>query len=81
VDAHFKDLEARLAPAGAELVGMYADGMCGTADADALQATFAPRMVDIEGGPRELQQTVESIHLCAAQQQARAGLPLDFPKR
>jgi len=81
MDAHFKDLEARLAPAGAELVGMYADGMCSTADADALQATFGPRVADIEGGPRELQQTVEAIHLCAAQQQARAGQPLDFPAR
>jgi alanyl aminopeptidase len=81
VDAHFKDLEARLAPAGAELVGLYADGMCSTAEADALQADFAPRVADIEGGPRELQQTVESIRLCAAQQQARAGLPLTFPAR
>jgi alanyl aminopeptidase len=81
MDAHFKDLEARLAPAGAELVGMYADGMCSAADADALQAKFGPRVTDIEGGPRELQQTVEAIHLCAAQRQARAGQPLAFPAR
>ncbi|NUS38997.1 MAG: hypothetical protein HOQ02_08240, partial [Lysobacter sp.] len=76
-----KELEARLAPAGAALVGLYADGMCTGAEADALQAKFASRVADIEGGPRELQQTVESIHLCAAQRQARAGLPLEFPRR
>ncbi|MGN6513704.1 MAG: M1 family aminopeptidase, partial [Lysobacteraceae bacterium] len=78
-DAHFKELEARLAPAGAALVRLYADGMCSNAEADALQAKFAPRVADIEGGPRELQQTVEAIRLCDAQRQARAGLPLDFP--
>jgi alanyl aminopeptidase len=81
IDTHFKELEARLAPAGAELVGLYSYGMCSTADADALQTMFASRVADIEGGPRELQQTVESIRLCAAQQQARAGLPLTFPAR
>ena len=81
VDAHFKELEARLAPAGAALVGLYADGMCSNPEADALQAKFTPRVADIEGGPRELQQTVEAIHLCAAQKETRTGLPLEFPKR
>jgi hypothetical protein len=33
-------------------------------------------MQDIEGGPLELKQTVESIHLCAAQKAARQGQPL-----
>ena len=36
---------------------------------------------EIRPVPRELLQTVESIRLCAAQQQARAGLPLEFPQR
>ena len=81
IDARFGELEARLAPAGAALVGLYADGMCSSAEADALQAKFAPRVADIEGGPRELQQAVEAIRLCDAQKHARAGLPLDFPAR
>jgi alanyl aminopeptidase len=76
IDAHFTDLEAKLAPAGAALVGLYSADMCSTGDADALQAKFAERMKTIEGGPLELKQTVEAINLCAAQVQARKGLPL-----
>ncbi|MGY3263954.1 M1 family aminopeptidase [Lysobacter sp. HA35] len=81
VDAHFAELEARLAPAGASLVRLYSAGMCSDADADALQAKFTPRMAQVEGGPRELEQTVEGIRLCAAQQKARNGMPLDFATR
>jgi len=33
-------------------------------------------MEDVEGGPLELKQTVESIHLCAVQQAVRKGMPL-----
>ncbi|TZF90744.1 M1 family metallopeptidase [Cognatilysobacter lacus] len=81
VDAHFGELEARLAPAGAAMVNLYSAGMCSDAEADALQAKFGPRMEKVEGGPREVEQTVEAIRLCAAQKQARTGLPLDFAKR
>jgi cytosol alanyl aminopeptidase len=80
-DAHFKELEARLAPAGARLVNLYAAGMCSDADASALQDKFGARMQDIEGGPRELKQTIEGIRMCDAQVQARKGQPLDFPAR
>jgi alanyl aminopeptidase len=76
LDANFESLESRLSPAGAALVGLYAEGMCSAPDARALQATFATRMAAVEGGPRDLQQAVETIGLCAAQKAARAGLPL-----
>jgi alanyl aminopeptidase len=76
IDTHFTDLEAKLAPAGAALVGLYSADMCSAGEADALQAKFAERMKTIEGGPLELKQTIEAIHLCAAQVQARKGLPL-----
>jgi aminopeptidase N len=76
VDTHFVELEKRLAPAGARLIGLYAAGMCSDEDAATLQRTFATRMQHVEGGPLELKQTVESIHLCAAQQAARRGQPL-----
>jgi alanyl aminopeptidase len=76
VDRHFDALEKRLAPAGARLIGLYADGMCSDAEAAQLQDRFAARMQDVEGGPLELKQTAESIHLCAAQKAARTGLPL-----
>jgi len=81
IDAHFGELEARLSPAGAAIVNLYAAGMCSNAEADALQAKFAPRMEAVEGGPRQLKQSVEAIRLCAAQVAARKGQPLDFPAR
>jgi alanyl aminopeptidase len=81
VDTHFKELEAKLAPAGAALVNFYAAGMCSDAEAAALQEKFAARVAAIEGGPRQLQQTVEAIRLCGAQKQARRGLPLEFARK
>ena len=81
IDEHFDALEARLSPAGAAIVSLYAAGMCSDAEADALEAKFAARMADVEGGPRELQQTVESIRMCAANVAARKGEPLAFPSR
>jgi alanyl aminopeptidase len=79
--ANFGQIEAKLAPAGAFVVGGYAAGMCSDAEADALQAAFVDRMADVEGGPRELAQTIESIRMCAAQVAARKDQPLEFPKR
>jgi alanyl aminopeptidase len=78
VDTHFSDLEAKLAPAGAALVGLYADGMCSAEEAATVESKFAERMKSIEGGPLELKQTVENIRLCAAAKQAHAGQPLTF---
>jgi alanyl aminopeptidase len=71
VDTHFGELEARLAPAGAALVGLYSAGMCSTQEADDVQTRFGDRMKTIEGGPLELKQTVEAIRLCSAQKDAR----------
>jgi len=76
VDAHFSELEARLAPAGAALVGLYSAGMCSEAEASDVEARFADRMKSIEGGPLELKQTAEAIRLCSAQKNARKGAPL-----
>ncbi len=80
-DAHFKEIEAKLAPAGAAVVNLYAAGMCSDADAAELQEKFAARMADVEGGPRQLKQTVEAIRMCAAQVAARKDQPVAFPKR
>jgi alanyl aminopeptidase len=79
-DAHFKQIETKLAPAGAAVVNLYSAGMCSEADAAELQDKFGKRMADVEGGPRELKQTAEGIRMCAAQVQARKGQPLEFPK-
>ncbi|MDQ3228477.1 MAG: ERAP1-like C-terminal domain-containing protein, partial [Pseudomonadota bacterium] len=80
-DTHFTKLEAKLAPAGANLVGLYAAGMCSNEDAAKVEAKFAERMKTIEGGPLELKQTVEGIRLCAAAKKARVGKPLEFAGR
>ncbi len=80
-DAHFAEIVAKLAPAGAAVVNLYSAGMCSDADAAALQDKFAARVADIEGGPRQLKQTVEAIRMCAAQVEARKGQPVAFPKR
>jgi alanyl aminopeptidase len=80
-DAHFKDIVAKLEPAGAAVINLYSAGMCSDADAAALQEKFAARVADIEGGPRQLKQTVEAIRMCAAQVEARKGQPIEFPKR
>jgi len=81
IDAHFKELEAKLAPAGAAIVGLYSAGMCSEAEAADLEARFAARVADIEGGPRQLKQVAEAIRMCAAQVQARKGQPIEVPKR
>jgi alanyl aminopeptidase len=80
-DVHFKEIEAKLAPAGAAVVNLYSAGMCSDAVAASLQEKFAARVEDIEGGPRQLKQTVEAIRMCAAQVAARKGQPVAFPKR
>ncbi len=81
LDQNFTELEARLAPAGARLLGLYTERMCSEADAAQLQDKFAKRMETVEGGPRALKQEVEGIRLCAAQVQARSGQPLEFAKK
>jgi len=78
LDEHFADLEAKLAPAGAVLVSLYATGMCSSEEASALERKFAERIRTIEGGPLELRQTSEGIRLCAAAKRLRAAQPLQF---
>src|SRR5690606_1837308 len=81
IDAHFEQLQAKLAPAGAAIVQLYAAGMCSEAEAAELEGKFTARMADVEGGPRELKQTLEGIRMCAAQVEARKDQPVEFPKR
>jgi alanyl aminopeptidase len=79
LDTHFDALASRVAPYGASLVMVYADGLCSTADADAMAKRFATRMRTIEGGSRALAQTVEQVRLCGAlrarQRSAEVGGP------
>ncbi len=47
-------------------------GFCDREHAQALETFFAEKVAHLEGGPRELAQTVERIALCAALKQAKA---------
>ena len=78
LDTHFDALAARVAPGGANLAGLYAAQMCSLAEAATLESKFGERLKTLEGGPLELKQAGEAIRLCAAQKQARRGLPLAF---
>jgi alanyl aminopeptidase len=66
LDTNFSALTARVAPGGAFFVFAYIDGLCSTADADAVQAKFSDRLKAMEGGPRTLAQAVEVVRLCGA---------------
>jgi uncharacterized protein (DUF58 family) len=48
-------------------------GFCAMDKARELETFFAPRVADLEGGPRALAQTLESIRLCAALVEAKAA--------
>jgi cytosol alanyl aminopeptidase len=76
LDERFDALAARVAPIGANLVRYYADGGCGTVDANALQAKFAARLGNMEGGPRTLAQSVEGVRLCGALRDAQKAVRL-----
>ena len=81
LDAHFDELEARVAPGGANLAGLYAAQMCSAEEATTLESKFSERLRTLEGGPLELKQAGEAVRLCAAQKQARRGQPLEFAAR
>lgn len=66
VTTNFDALAARMykdAPAG---FPRYFMGMCTTAQADAVDKFFGPLAGKYEGGPAALQQSLESIRLCAS---------------
>jgi alanyl aminopeptidase len=81
LDTNFEYLKAKLTPAGARIVGLYASGMCSAEDAAALETRFTERMKNIEGGPLELKQALESILLCAAAKAQRSGDSLQVAVR
>lgn len=80
LDINFTALEAKLAPAGAALVGLYAANMCSLEDAMTLEPKFAERMRTIEGGPRDLMQTVEGIQLCDSLRKAQLPKGVSIPR-
>jgi alanyl aminopeptidase len=45
--------------------------LCSLEGAEDAQAFFGPRVADIEGGPRALEQTLETLRLCSAYREAQ----------
>lgn len=58
---------------GGRLPALAASGGCEVAEADRLQAFFAPRLQQLSGADRGLAQTTEAIRLCSALRQAQDG--------
>jgi cytosol alanyl aminopeptidase len=79
LDQNFKTLEAKLAPSGADLVGVYAVNMCTMEEASELNAKFVERMKTIEGGPRTLLQATESVQLCSSLRDMQLQQPISIP--
>jgi len=66
IEAHFDQLAARLGPElGAQLT-LAAGVFCSQQGADRARAFFTPRVEALAGGPRLLQQHLESSELCGA---------------
>jgi cytosol alanyl aminopeptidase len=80
LDEHFAELDAKITPASAGIVNVYATGMCDADDVAELESKFTERMKTIEGGPLALKQASERVRLCAAAKEKRAGQPLRFER-
>jgi cytosol alanyl aminopeptidase len=80
MDNNFKALEAKVAPAGADLVAIYAENMCSMDEAVMLDSKFTERMRTIEGGPRTLLQTIESVQLCSSLRELQLKQGVSIPK-
>jgi hypothetical protein len=67
LEKNFDALSARLSAASMGGAPWLTAHMCSDAHAQRMEAFFAPRVAAITGGPRNLQNALEALHLCAAQ--------------
>jgi cytosol alanyl aminopeptidase len=66
IEAHFDQLVARLGPELGARLTLAAGVFCSQPAAERARAFFTPRVEALAGGPRLLQQNLESSELCAA---------------
>lgn len=71
-EANLEALLARIPTWRKGAIVNVGNGFCSTDKADEIEAFFRDRVDALEGGPRELDQTLESIRLCAALKAAKA---------
>jgi alanyl aminopeptidase len=68
---HLNGLIARLSARGAGFLPWVASSYCDKARVAEVSALFAPRIEELDGGPRNLASVTEAMELCAAQQAAQ----------
>lgn len=71
-EANLEALLARIPTWRKGAIVNVGNGFCSTDKADEIEAFFRDRVDALEGGPRELDQTLEGIRLCAALKAAKA---------
>ena len=71
--AHWSELERRLGPDLAAFWIGHLDGFCDADAARQIRSFFEPRRASLPGSPRLIDNTVESIELCAARVAAVRG--------
>jgi len=78
VQSYLEDLLGRIPTWRQGAVVNVGAGFCSTERAAELEAFFADKVANLEGGPRELAQTLERIRLCAALKDAKAEEVTDY---
>lgn len=73
----FDDLAGRLEESAGSLPRLLG-GACSRERADEIERFFAPRVGELQGGPRNLATTLESIRLCAARVEAQQESAREF---
>src|SRR5439155_15481687 len=73
VQEHYDELVARLGLQLASRIASLPTKFCDAKRADEVQAFFATRAEKLNGGPRTVAQTLETIRLCAARTQAQSA--------
>lgn len=77
--AHYDELVAKLPEEFVGYLPLYASGFCSEEAGAEVAAFFGPRIEKLSGGPRNLEATLETIHLCAARvARHRAGAAAFF---
>ena len=68
--AHFDEIAKRVSARGMAYTTHLAENFCSAAHGERLQNLFAGRIEKMDGGPRNLAQSLESLSLCDASVQA-----------
>jgi alanyl aminopeptidase len=71
LEENYVALSRRIGPSYAGYLPFAASGFCSAERAEEARTFFAPRMIETQGGPRNLESATETIRLCAARAAAQ----------